>query len=260
MLHYSTYTNTKSKLWVTFVHGAGGSSSIWFKQIREFSKHFNVLMVDLRGHGKSKRSFLNAFKKKYTFTSIAQDIVDVLDKEKIKSSHFVGISLGTILIRQIAETYPKRIKSMVMAGAIMKLNVRSQILMRFGNLFKSIVPYLWIYRLFAYIIMPKKNHKESRILFVREAKKLYKKEFMRWYKLTSDLNPLLKLFRQIDIKIPTLYLMGSEDYMFLPSIKQISKSQKLSQLSVVENSGHVVNVDQPTEFNNRAISFIRSLK
>ncbi len=259
MLHYSTYTNSKSKPWVTFVHGAGGSSSIWFKQIREFSKHFNVLMLDLRGHGKSKRSFLNAFKKKYTFTSLAQDIVDVLDKEKIKSSHFVGISLGTILIRQIAETYPKRIKSMVMAGAIMKLNVRSQILMRFGNLFKSIVPYLWIYRLFAYIIMPKKNHKESRLLFVREAKKLYKKEFMRWYKLTSDLNPLLKLFRQIDIKIPTLYLMGREDYMFLPSIKQISKSQKLSQLSVVENSGHVVNVDQPIEFNNRAISFIRSL-
>lgn len=259
MLHYSTYTNSKSKPWVTFVHGAGGSSSIWFKQIREFSKHFNVLMVDLRGHGKSKRSFLNAFKKKYTFTSLAQDIVDVLDKEKIKSSHFVGISLGTILIRQIAETYPKRIKSMVMAGAIMKLNVRSQILMRFGNLFKSIVPYLWIYRLFAYIIMPKKNHKESRLLFVREAKKLYKKEFMRWYKLTSDLKPLLKLFRQIDIKIPTLYLMGREDYMFLPSIKQISKSQKLSQLSVVENSGHVVNVDQPIEFNNRAISFIRSL-
>ena len=259
MLHYSTYTNSKSKPWVTFVHGAGGSSSIWFKQIREFSKHFNVLMVDLRGHGKSKRSFLNAFKKKYTFTSLAQDIVDVLDKEKIKSSHFVGISLGTILIRQIAETYPKRIKSMVMAGAIMKLNVRSQILMRFGNLFKSIVPYLWIYRLFAYIIMPKKNHKESRLLFVREAKKLYKKEFMRWYKLTSDLNPLLKLFRQIDIKIPTLYLMGREDYMFLPSIKQISKSQKFSQLSVVENSGHVVNVDQPIEFNNRAISFIRSL-
>ena len=259
MLHYSTYTNSKSKPWVTFVHGAGGSSSIWFKQIREFSKHFNVLMLDLRGHGKSKRSFLNAFKKKYTFTSLAQDIVDVLDKEKIKSSHFVGISLGTILIRQIAETYPKRIKSMVMAGAIMKLNVRSQILMRFGNLFKSIVPYLWIYRLFAYIIMPKKNHKESRLLFVREAKKLYKKEFMRWYKLTSDLNPLLKLFRQIDIKIPTLYLMGREDYMFLPSIKQISKSQRLSQLSVVENSGHVVNVDQPIEFNNRAISFIRSL-
>ena len=155
--------------------------------------------------------------------------------------------------------YPTRIKSMVMAGAIMKLNVRSRILMRFGDVFKSLVPYLWIYRLFAYIIMPKKDHKESRSLFVREAKKLYKKEFMRWYKLTADLNPLLRLFRQVDIKIPTLYLMGSEDYMFLPSIEKISKSHKSAKLSVVQNSGHVVNVDQPTEFNNRAISFIRSL-
>ena len=259
MLHYSTHLNPTSKLWVTFVHGAGGSSSIWFKQIRAFSKHFNVLMVDLRGHGKSKRSFFNAFKKKYTFDTLAQDIVQVLDKEKIKSSHFVGISLGTILIRQIAETYPTRIKSMVMAGAIMKLNIRSQILMRFGNVFKSLVPYLWIYRLFAYIIMPKKNHKESRSLFVREAKKLYKKEFMRWYKLTADLNPLLRLFRQVDIKIPTLYLMGSEDYMFLPSIEKISSEHKSAELCVVENSGHVVNIDQPNEFNYKSISFIRNL-
>ena len=53
---------------------------------------------------------------------------------------------------------------MVMAGAIMKLNTRSQILMKFGNVFKSMIPYLWLYRLFAYIIMPNKNHKKSRLL------------------------------------------------------------------------------------------------
>ena len=157
MLHYSKYLNPQSKLWVTFVHGAGGSSSIWFKQLREFTKHFNVLMVDLRGHGKSKSKLFSTFNKKYTFNSLAQDIVEVLDKEKIKSSHFVGISLGTILIRQIAETYPMRIKSMVMAGAIMKLNIRSQALIKLGNTFKSFFPYMWIYRLFAYIIMPKKT-------------------------------------------------------------------------------------------------------
>ena len=75
MLHYSTYTNSKSKPWVTFVHGAGGSSSIWFKQIKEFSKHFNVLMVDLRGHGKSKRSFLNAFKKKFSYVFIDKSYI-----------------------------------------------------------------------------------------------------------------------------------------------------------------------------------------
>ena len=235
MLNYITYEHQTQTEWVTFVHGAGGSSNIWFKQIRSFREHFNVLVLDLRGHGRSKPKFSDAFKDNYTFNSITKDIIEVINHLKIEKSHFVGISLGTILIRQIAEMYPTRIKSMVMAGAIMKLNIRSQILMRFGNVFKSLVPYLWIYRLFAYIIMPKKNHKESRSLFVREAKKLYKKEFMRWYKLTADLNPLLRLFRQVDIKIPTLYLMGSEDYMFLPSIEKISKSHKSAKLSVVQN-------------------------
>tara|TARA_B100002019_G_scaffold292394_1_gene315343 strand:+ start:237 stop:860 length:624 start_codon:yes stop_codon:yes gene_type:complete len=201
----------------------------------------------------------NVFKKKYTFDVLAEDIIAVLNKEKIKSSHFVGISLGTILIRQIGEMYPKRVQSMVMAGAIMKLNVRSQILMRFGNVCKSIIPYLWLYRLFAYIIMPKKSHKESRLLFVREAKKLYQKEFLRWYKLTAELKPLLRLFRQVDINIPTLYVMGSEDYMFLPSIEKLASAHRSAQLCIVHKSGHVVNVDQPDAFNFRSISFIKKL-
>ncbi|MEC7616833.1 MAG: alpha/beta hydrolase, partial [Bacteroidota bacterium] len=106
MLHYSTHLHSTSKAWVTFVHGAGGSSSIWFKQLREFSKNFNVLLLDLRGHGKSRIQFSNVFKKKYTFDVLAEDIIAVLDKEQIKNSHFVGISLGTILIRQIGEMYP----------------------------------------------------------------------------------------------------------------------------------------------------------
>ena len=214
MINYNVYKNPLSNEWVTFVHGAGGSSSIWFKQIREFKKHFNVLLLDLRGHGKSNFKIKNVFEKKYTFSSITNDIVEILKKEKIKNSHFVGISLGTILIRQIAEYYPKMVNSMIMGGAIMKLNLRSRFLIKLSSLFKSIVPYIWIYKIFAFIIMPYKNHKESRILFIKEAKKLYQKEFIRWFKLTSEINPLLKLFRQVELSIPTLYVMGSEDYMF----------------------------------------------
>lgn len=114
MINYSVYKNFESDQWVTFVHGAGGSSSIWYRQIKEFKKHFNVILLDLRGHGKSKYYFKNVFEKKYSFKSISNDIVEVLRKEKIKSSHFVGISLGTILIRQLAEQYPKMVKSMLL--------------------------------------------------------------------------------------------------------------------------------------------------
>jgi len=217
------------------------------------------LLLDLRGHGKSKYSIKNVFENKYTFSSISNDIIKVLKKEKIKSSHFVGISLGTILIRHIAEFYPKMVKSMILGGAVMKLNFRSQFLMKLGSAFKSIVPYIWIYKLLAFIIMPYKNHKESRILFINEAKKLYQKEFVRWFKLTSQVNPLLKLFRQVELSIPTLYVMGSEDYMFLESIKILSKEHKSSKLLVVPNCGHVVNVERPTFFNNSTIYFLNNL-
>ena len=259
MIHYSLYPHKTAQQWVTFVHGAGGSSSIWFKQIRAYTKEYNVLLLDLRGHGNSKPSLAAALKERYTFDTIVADIIEVLDYENIKQSHFVGISLGTILIRQLAETHPKRVLSMVMGGAIMKLNVRSQILMRFGNIVKSVIPYIWLYQFFAFIIMPKDNHKESRLLFVREAKKLYHKEFIRWYRLTAELKPLLRFFRQVDVGIPTLYVMGEEDYMFLPSVQQIALSQKSASLSVVPQCGHVVNVEQPVVFNKTTINFLSGI-
>ena len=259
VINYTIYENQNSSEWVTFVHGAGGSSSVWFKQIREFQKHFNVLLLDLRGHGNSKSPIKNAIKQKYTFTAIANDIVEVVDYLKIEKSHFVGISLGSIVIRQLAELRPEKVTSMIFGGAILKMNFRSQILMRVGNIFKYVLPYLMLYKLFAFVIMPKKNHKQSRLLFINEAKKLYQKEFIKWFKLTAEINPILKWFRQVELNIPTLYVMGEEDYMFLPIVKKVvEKHYKSSQLIVIQNCGHVVNVEQPNIFNEKVLSFLKA--
>lgn len=257
MLNYTTYKHNTSTEWVTFIHGAGGSSTIWFKQLREFKQHFNVLLIDLRGHGRSKNHLNLKDLPKYTFEVVSKDVMEVLDHLKIQKSHFIGISLGTIIIRQLAEMQPERISSMIMGGAILKMNLRSQVLIKLGVAFKSILPYLWLYRLFAFVIMPKNHHKTSRNLFITEAKKLYQKEFIRWFKLTSELNPLLKFFRLKDIQIPTLYIMGSEDYLFLPSVQTVVKQHTKSFLKVIDNCGHVVNVDEPNIFNSESISFIK---
>ena len=255
MLHYTTYLLKPEAPWVTFVHGAGGSSAIWFKQIRDFKKSFNVLLVDLRGHGKSKDKVYEKLKK-YTFPVISDEVMEVLNHLKIGKSHFVGISLGTIIIREITERYPERVSSMVLAGAIMKLNIRGQVLMRLGILLKSVIPYLLLYKLFAFIIMPRKNHKASRYLFVQEAKKLYQKEFIRWFSLASRVNPLLDFFRIKESNIPTLYLMGEEDYMFLPTIAKLVKTHQSAKLEVVPSCGHVVNVENPEAFNKIALGFL----
>lgn len=256
MLHYKTFNHTEpTKEWVTFIHGAGGSSSIWFKQIRDFSQYFNVLLIDLRGHGNSKKGEIQS---NYTFHSVTTDVLEVLDQLKISSSHFVGISLGTIIIREIAEIAPERINKMVLGGAIMKFNLRGRFLMTLGDWFKSFMPYMLLYKLFAFVIMPQQNHKEARSLFVNEARKLAQKEFVRWYKLTASVNKVLKFHRAKDPEIPTLFIMGSEDYMFLEPIKEIVRQHKKAALQVINECGHVVNVEKPQQFNRIAINYLQS--
>lgn len=258
MLHYTTHLSKEGAPWVTFIHGAGGSSSIWYKQIRAFQPNFNLLLIDLRGHGKSKKPIYEKLRS-YSFDTIGDEVIEVLDYLKIRSTHWIGISLGTIIIRELSERFPERSKSMILGGAIMKMNLRGQVLMRLGVLLKSVVPYLVLYRFFAHIIMPKKSHKESRNLFINEAKKLYQKEFQRWFTLVAEINPLLRLFRIKDSRIPTLYIMGSEDHMFLPSIRKLVKNHTKSALHIIANCGHVVNVEQPQIFNQTSIHFIQEV-
>lgn len=168
MLHYKIYSQDHEE-WVVLVHGAGGSSTIWYKQIRAYRKHFNVLVVDLRGHGACR---IDNSPSTYTLDLVSQDIIEVLDSLNIEKAHFVGISLGTMLIRQLAETNPERFHSMVLAGAVIRITPRLHFLIGLANLFKKIIPFMRLYKLFAWILMPKKTHKTSRSLFVQEAKKL----------------------------------------------------------------------------------------
>ena len=259
MLYHKSFLNSPEKDWVVFIHGAGGSSAIWFKQVRAYQEEFNVLLVDLRGHGKSKEmnTMKQYYKEKYTFKTVSHDVIEVLKEQGIEHAHFVGVSLGTIIIRTIADIDPSRVKSAVMCGAITRMDVRSRILVWLGHTFKKIVPFMWLYKLFAWIIMPKKNHEESRHMFISEAKNLAKKEFLRWFRLTYDVNPLLRYFKEKEMDNPTLYVMGSEDHMFLPPVKKMIKDFERSHLHVIEDCGHVCNIEQPDLFNEISIEFLR---
>lgn len=253
MLYYKTHVLSPSHDWVVFLHGLGGNSNIWFKQVKDFKRHFNLLFIDLKGHGGSvdyKPEVLQ-----YTAEGLAEDVVNVLDSLSIKKAHFAGISLGSVVLHSLHIHAPLRIKSMVLGGAIIRFTKLARFLLKTGDLIKSFVPYMWLYKLFAWILMPKKHHEDSRNMFINEAKKLRRKEFIRWYKFASTVP---EIYPQIDTeknKIPKMYIMGSQDYMFIGPVREDTKKDKSATVHVIDECGHVCNVEKHKEFNQVAINF-----
>jgi len=165
LLHYKTHILTPKHDWVVFLHGLGGNSNIWYKQVNDFKKHFNLLFIDLRGHGGSKDHEPDLLK--ITPEGLSKDVVTVLDSLAIEKAHFAGISLGSVILHALQIYAPKRVKSMILGGAPIRYTMAAKALLNTGQFFKGVVPYMWLYKLFAIVLMPKANHKKSRTLFIR---------------------------------------------------------------------------------------------
>lgn len=257
MLYHKTFKHKKSETWVVFVHGAGGSNVVWFRQLREFKKHFNVLLVDLRGHGKSKKEYSK--EEIYKFDEIALDVIHTMDHLKIEKAHFVGISLGCIIIRAMDKLAPGRAESIILGGAVIHFNGKMNALLSTAKLLQSILPYMWLYKINAWILIPSKKHAQSRKLFIKEAMRLGDMEFKKWLKMSTEIKVNLQEFLIKEASAPVLYIMGERDHMFLPMVTNLVKKHFNSKLEVIQNSGHVCNLDQPDDFNARSISFIKSI-
>ena len=255
MLYYKVMENENSDEWIMLLHGLGGSASIWYKQVPELAKHYNLILPDFYGHGKS-REVLPV----YTFQGVADEMVKVLDELKLSRVHLLGISMGSGVACFMGVYHPDRIKSMILGGATVGMDFRTTTLLHAGNILRRFMPYMWIYRFFAWIMMPRKNHCRSRQIFVREAHKLGGTEFRKWYRLLKQF-PLyqLEFERQTLLDIPKLFIMGSQDHLFLKQIVNWSNRDPNAILHVIENAGHLCNIEKSDEFNRVCLQYFHDM-
>lgn len=80
MLKYEIIDNQKED-WVVFIHGIGGSTKTWGKQIDAFSKKYNLLLLDLPGHGNNSEKVIRKVSPRKLYRGIRQTL-DALGIEK----------------------------------------------------------------------------------------------------------------------------------------------------------------------------------
>jgi pimeloyl-ACP methyl ester carboxylesterase len=245
--------------WVVMLPGAGATTSVWSGQVRAFGRHFNVALVDFPGHQRKPRArggSGNSGDERYSFESLVSQLISALDQAGIGRCHVVALSLGTILARAWAEREPRRLQSAVLAGTIADLTPVTRLLIRCGWYLRRVLPYMALYRLYAWIIMPGPSHRTTRNLFYRDARALGRREFNRWFDLAADVPTLLCSLARRRPAVPTLHVMGARDRMFLRGARRLAVEEH-SSIEIVEGVGHVCTVEAPAAFNAIALGFVR---
>jgi len=91
------------------IHGMGSASTAWKLITPKLSKEFQVITVDLPGHGNTPLLASQAMDP----VSLAQALVDLMDAHGIAQFHVCGNSLGGWIALEIAAKYPDRVKSVI---------------------------------------------------------------------------------------------------------------------------------------------------
>ena len=255
-LYYETHVKKDCKEWLLLVHGAGGSTRTWKRQIKDLGASYNLLVVELPGHGNNKNHDLGLTD--YSFEIVANKIWEIVDYLNIQSIHLVGISLGAIVCLQMRILRPHHVSSVILPGAIIRLSAKLRILARVSLAFAKIIGYRNFYNLSAYIMMPRGNHKQSRDIFIKESKALTTAEFKKWTYLYFDLNKKLHQLYHAKSTIPHLIVMGSQDHLFKSHAEAYSEFHDNAQFLAIQNCGHVVSIEKASEFNQICLEFLKS--
>ncbi|RYY69719.1 MAG: alpha/beta fold hydrolase, partial [Comamonadaceae bacterium] len=97
---------------VVCVHGLGGSSNTWTPLMPAMARH-RVIRIDLPGSGRSQR-----VEGPLSIERYVEAVLDVCMRMGVTRAHWVGHSMGTIVVQHIAVAQPKLVASMALFGPI----------------------------------------------------------------------------------------------------------------------------------------------
>jgi pimeloyl-ACP methyl ester carboxylesterase len=235
-LHYrKTGGPNVGKTPIVFLHGAGGSSTLFGNQFQAFRELATCYFLDLPGHGGSLHPIEEPSIEMY-----AEEVVHFIDYLPAPAV-LIGHSMGGTVALSVALSNPDLIERLILAGTGCRLAVSEKILTGLETDYEATVEKILRY-CFSRSVDPE--------LFARARDEVRRVDP---HILRADFhacNVFDGCNRLSEIKIPTLIICGDSDVMTpLALSQQLQTSISGARLQVVPGGSHMLMLESPAEFN-----------
>ena len=231
---------------IVFLHGSGLSHIVWSLAEQFFSsKNFNVLSLDLPGHGNSDGPCLDSIEK------IADWLENVFDKLKLKDLILVGHSQGCLEILEYSHKYKERLKKLVFIGGSNKMPVHPDLIELAQNGHSDAVKLMmkWGYEGSKKFIGG--NPVEKIIQSPRDISEILAVDLKACNNYSNGSEAAK------DIDFPSMLILGELDKMInLEAGKKFSNLIKNSTTHVIKGCGHMIMIEKAFEMREKILEFL----
>ncbi len=233
------------------IHGLGSSSRDWELQVSHFEKTYQVVTLDLRGHGKSAKP-----PGPYSMTLFAKDTASLIEGLGLSPSRIIGISLGGMVAFQLGLDYPALVKKMVIVNSVPELIPRnlSDRLAYWQRLL--IIRFMGMERMgvvLAERFFTAPDQEAIKEVFIKRWSENHKPSYRAALKAAYGWSVRERLG---EIKAPTLVLGADGDYFPTQDKEKYTALIPGARLVVIENSKHALPAEKPEEFNRVVGDFL----
>lgn len=244
------------------IHGAWTDHRLWQPQVEALSADYEVIVYDVRGHGKTGPSA----ERRYTIELFAADLHALVENLELQRPIICGLSLGGMIAQTYAARYTDGLSALVLAdtAASTTLTIRDKLtrLLFPGRAMRASVRLLGPphYVDFAYWLAEVTRGEEW---FGRdETVRSYVRETMSSFN-TAEFNKIFRAiydFQRVDlasIRVPTLILNGEhESKSVFTHAAYMERTIPDSRSAVLPGAGHTSNMENPGAFNHEVTEFL----
>ncbi len=251
-LHYEEYGHGAP---VVLVHGLGSSTRDWEYQLPELAKHYRVIALDVRGHGRSDKP-----RERYSIAGFAEDVAALIEHCQLGAVHLVGISMGGMIGFQLGVERPELLKSLCIVNSGPEVKARSprdylEIAKRWS--LSRLLSLKTIAKALGKLLFPKPEQAELRQKIEERWPQNDKRAYLASLDAIIGWGVRERLAR---ITCPTLVVSADRDYTPVAQKAAYVKELPNARLLVIEDSRHATPLDQPQCFNSHLLAFLAEVE